>query len=80
MVFVISIFKLLAESRRNKHNSAWPNHLPTLMGSLIAQDSLQSSLFHATCAITEHQHKTFDSPACFDEISSLIGKILSLES
>ena len=27
LVFVISIFQLLAESRRNKHESAWPNYL-----------------------------------------------------
>ena len=42
MVFVISIFQLLAESRRNKHEGAWPNYLSTSMGSLIWQDSLWS--------------------------------------
>jgi len=37
-------------------------------------------LFHATSAITGHQYKRFDSPACFNEISSLIGKSLLCES
>jgi len=33
MVFAISIFKLKAQSRRNKHRCAWPNHLSTFMGA-----------------------------------------------
>ena len=45
MVFVISIFQVLAESRRNKHESAWPYYFSTVMGILISQDSLRSFYF-----------------------------------
>jgi len=36
--------------------------------------------FHSVCVIQGHQHKRFDSLACFNEISSLIGKILMFQS
>ena len=35
---------------------------------------------HAICAIQGHQHKKVYSPACFNEILSLISKILLLRS
>ena len=35
---------------------------------------------HAICAIQGHQHKKVYSPACVNEILSLISKILSLQS
>ena len=35
---------------------------------------------HAICAIQGHQHKKVYSPSCFNEILSLISKILLLQS
>ena len=58
MVFVISIFQLLAGSRRNKHECAWPNEISTPMGSLISQDSLWSSFI--SCYMCHHRPNTRD--------------------
>ena len=42
MVFVMKIFRLLAESGRNKQKCAWANCLSTSIGNLIWQNALQS--------------------------------------
>ena len=42
MVFVMKIFRLLAESGRNKQKCAWANCLSTSIGSLIWQDALRT--------------------------------------
>ena len=42
-------------------------------------DAISHAISHLS-RIQMYQDKKFDTPACFNEISSLIGKILSCES
>ena len=80
----ITIWVIILSFLQNLEARAWMHlaqYLSISMGAKSHRTLCGANSFHATCAIQGLQHKRSPySPACFNEISSLIGKFLLFQS